>query len=367
MRTALFAICLFMSTITIAQLTTTASGGNKKAVVGERIGLTDVTIHYDRPGVKGREGKIWGQLVPVGFTNLGFGNAKSSPWRAGSNENTTITFSTDVKLEGKDLPAGTYGLFIAYDPHESTLILSKNSTSWGAYYYDEAEDAMRVKVKPVKLNESGEWLKYEFVNQSDSAATVQLVWEKLAIPFRIETDVPKNQIASFRKELRSDKGFLWTGWEQAAQWCASHNANLEQALQWSDSATSTTFGGSTQFQPHATKAQILTLLGRKDEATALIKNSMQFASMQDIHYYARSLVTAKRNQEALDLFKANYAKYPKQFTTLMGLARGYSAIGDYKGALKYAQQAQPLAPDPLNKQGVESAITKLKEGKDINQ
>ncbi len=366
MRAFLITLCLFISTLSFSQLTTTASGGNKKAVVGERIGLTDVTIHYDRPGVRGREGKIWGELVPVGFTNLGFGSAKSSPWRAGANENTTITFSTDVQVENNELPAGTYGLFMAYDPNETTVIFSKNYTSWGSYYYDEKEDALRIKVKPVKADQSTEWLKYEFINQTDSSARVQLVWEKLSIPFRIQTDVTKNQIASFRKELRSDKGFNWLGWNQAAQWCAQHKVNLEEALLWADSATSQTFGGNTQFATYATKAQILSLLGRDDEATALIRNSMQYASMQDIHFYARQLVAAKKTKEALEFFKANYTKYPKQFTTLMGMARGYSAMGDYKTALKYAQQAQPLAPDNMNKQGVEAAISKLKEGRDIN-
>jgi tetratricopeptide (TPR) repeat protein len=357
-------MCLAFSSF--SQLTTMPSGGNKKAVAGERIGLTDVTIHFDRPGVKGREGKIWGTLVPVGFTNLGFGSAKASPWRAGANENTTISFSTDVKVEGIDLPAGTYGLFIAYDQNESTIIFSKNSTSWGSYYYNEAEDALRVKVKPAHLDKSNEWLKYEFVNQTENAATVQLVWEKLAIPFKIETDVINNQLASFRKELRTDKGFNWATWNQAAQWCAEHNVNLEQALQWVDSATSPIFGGNIQFQPYATKAQVLTLLGRNDEATAIMKTALNLGSMQDIHQYGRQLLTAKRNSEALEVFKMNASRNPKQFTTLMGLARGYSGNGDYKTALKYAQQAQPLAPDPLNKSNVETIISKLKEGKDIN-
>jgi len=366
MRTVLIALCILISTICYSQLTTTASGGNKKAVVGERIGLTDITIHYDRPGVRGREGKIWGDLVPVGFTNLGFGSAKASPWRAGANENTTITVSTNVKVENNDLPAGTYGLFMAYDPNETTIIFSKNATSWGSYYYDDKEDVLRVKVKPVKLDQSNEWLKYEFTNQTDSSATVELMWEKLGIPFKIQTDVTANQLASFRKELRSDKGFTWFGWNQAAQWCAQHNVNLDEALLWADSASSPTFGGNTQFVTHATKAQILSMLGRDDEAAAVIKNSMQYASMQDIHYYARQLLTAKKTKEAFDLFKANYAKYPKEFTTIMGMARGYSALGDYKNALKFAQQAQPIAPDNVNKQGVEAAISKLREGKDMN-
>src|SRR5215218_4075070 len=173
-----------------AQITLTSlpSGGNKKAFVGERIGLTDVVIHYDRPGVKGREGKIWGQLIPVGFTDPGFGSSKAAPWRAGANENTTITFSNDVKIEGQPLKAGTYGFFIAYDPNESTIIFSKNNTSWGSYYYDSTEDALRVKVKQVPLQNSVEWLRYEFMNQTENAATIALLWEKQMISFLVETD-----------------------------------------------------------------------------------------------------------------------------------------------------------------------------------
>ena len=125
---------LFLATLSAQiTLTTLPSGGNKKAIIGERVGLTDILIHYSRPGVKGREGKIWGQLVPAGYVDLGFGNTKSSPWRAGANENTTIEFSNDVTIEGQPLKAGKYGFFIAYDSTESTLIFSKNSTSWGSY------------------------------------------------------------------------------------------------------------------------------------------------------------------------------------------------------------------------------------------
>jgi hypothetical protein len=222
-------------------LTVLPSGGNKKASVTERIGLTDVTIHYDRPGVKGREGKIWGQLIPVGFTDPGFGSSHAAPWRAGANENTTFEFSTDVKIEGQPLPAGKYGFFIAYGPEECTLIFSKNSTSWGHFYYDEKEDALRVKVKPQALDKSVEWLKYEFMDEKENSAVVALQWEKLMIPFTIEADYIKEQIESFRRELRTDRGFIWESWNQAAQWCVQRNTNLGEALLWADSATSTTF------------------------------------------------------------------------------------------------------------------------------
>src|SRR6185295_9325326 len=204
---ALLATGLFLSIISVPHLplTSAPSGGNKKASVTERVGLTDVSIHYDRPGVKGREGKIWGQLIPAGFTDPGFGSSKAAPWRAGANENTTFEFSTDVKIEGQSLPAGKYGFFVAYDPNECILIFSKNSTSWGNFFYNPEEDALRVKVKPVKTDKSVEWLKYEFAEQTPASATIQLQWESLMIPFRIDVDVIKTQIESFRTELRGGK------------------------------------------------------------------------------------------------------------------------------------------------------------------
>lgn len=365
----LLAVISLLHIVTYAQipLTTAPSGGNKKATVAELVGLTEITIHYSRPGVKGREGKIWGQLVPTGFTDPGFGSSKAAPWRAGANENTTISFSNNVKIEGQSLPSGTYGFFIAYGPEESTLIFSKNASSWGHYYYNEKEDALRVKVKPKALNQNVEWLRYEFVNQTANSATVQLEWEKLAIPFTIETDYTGDQIASFRKELRSSRGFIWESWNQAAQWCLQNNTNLDEALLWTDSATSVNFGGDRMFAPWTTRAMILEKLGRTQEAEGVMKQALPLASMLQVHQYARQLLTQKKKQEAFNVFKANYDKYPNQFTTLVGLARGYSATGDYKKALKYATQALPLAPDNVNKTSVEGLVQKLKEGKDVNE
>src|ERR1700733_13618633 len=183
-----------------AQLTALPDAGNKRATVSEGIGITEVTIHYNRPHVRGREGQIWGKLIPVGYVDQGFGTSKAAPWRAGANENTWIEFSTDVMIEGQPLPAGKYGFTVAYDPNECTLIFSKNYTSWGSFFYDPSEDALRVKVKPMALDKSVEWLKYEFTDETPSSAVVQLQWEKLAIPFKMAVDVNATQIASFRKE-----------------------------------------------------------------------------------------------------------------------------------------------------------------------
>ena len=349
-----------------SQLTTPPDGGNKKAWIGERIGITDVTIHYDRPGVKGRDGKIWGQLIPVGYTDQGFGSSKAAPWRAGANENTTIEFSTDVKIEGQPLAAGRYGFFIAYDPNESTIIISKNSTSWGSFFYDDKEDALRVKVKPQSTDKGVEWLKYEFSDESANAATVNLYWEKLRIPFKVEVDITNTQLASIEKELRTNKGFRWENWNQAAQWTLQNNTNLEEGLLWADSATSPIFGGDRSFQTWSIKSQLLQKMGKQAEADAMMKKALPLASMLEIHQYGRQLLQQKKNKEALEAFKMNFDKNPNQFTTLMGLARGYSANGDYKNALKYAKMALPLAPNPQNKSIVENGIKKLEDGKDMN-
>ena len=365
--TTILSMLFFISMITYSQipLTVLPSGGNKKAVVGEQIGLTKVVINYDRPGVKGREGKIWGQLVPVGYTDQGFGNSKAAPWRAGSNENTTMEFSTDVKIEGQSLAAGKYGFFIAYDPNECTLIFSKNSTSWGSFYYNDKEDALRVKVKPYASDKLVEWLKYEFLNETENSATVALSWERLTIPFKIEVDYVKEQLASFHRELQTDKGFIWQSWQQAAQWCLDRNVNLNEALLWADSASSPTFGGDKSFQAASTKAQILDKLGKKDEAAAVMKTALPNASMFEMHGYGRSLITQKKPKEALDIFKMNFQKNPNQMTTLVGLVRGYSANGDYKTALDYANKAMAVT-DAQNKTNIQTMIDKLKAGKDVN-
>ncbi|MEP7254939.1 MAG: DUF2911 domain-containing protein [Ferruginibacter sp.] len=361
-------IALLISTFSFSQiLFTIADGGNKKTTVSERIGITDVTLHYDRPAVKGREGKIWGQLVPYGFTDQGFGTSKAAPWRAGANENTTISFSSDVMIEGKTLPAGTYGLFIAMEEGGSaTFIFSNNSTSWGSFFYEPKEDALRVTVKTVALTESVERMKFEFMDEKENSATVALIWEKLKIPFTIEVDYIKTQLQSFRNELRNAKGFRWEAWLEAVNFCVQRNTNLDEALQWSDYAIAGPFIGQKNFRTLNAKASVLNKMGRGAEADALLKEAMPLATMQELHNYARQLLREKKPAQALEAFKLNAQKNPNVFTTNMGLMRGYSGNGDFKNALKYAKAAQPQATDKVNKDAIEGFIKMLEEGKDIN-
>ena len=349
-----------------AQLTSLPDGDNKRASISEQIGLTDVSIHYSRPAVKKRDGHIWGELVPPGYVDQGFGPSKSAPWRAGANESTTIEFSTDVKVEGQPLAAGKYGFFIAYGADECTLIFSKNSTSWGSFYYKPDEDILRVKVKPIPVDKSVERLKYEFADQTPNSATIQLQWEKLVIPFKIEADAVKNQVAFFKQELQGEKSFNWESWSQAALYCAQNKTNLDEALMWADTATSRIFGGSQSFQAWSTKATVLDSLGRGTEAAEAMKKGLPFGSDYEIYGYGRTLTSAKKAKEAFAIFKMNYDKHPDEFITNVGMGRGYSAVGDYKKALTYIQKAQAQAPNKPNKDAMDRLAKKLQDGKDIN-
>ena len=353
--------------LVMAQLSTVPDGGNKKAMVGERVGITDIAIHYDRPGVKKREGQIWGKLVPVGLADQGFGNTKLAPWRAGANENTTIEFSTAVSIEGKALAAGKYGFFIAYDPVECTLIFSKNNNSWGSFFYNPAENALEVKVKPIANDHAVEWLEYDFSNESENGVTVNLRWENLIFPFRVEVDLAGTQLASFRRELQTDKGFTWQSWAQAASWCAEHNTNLQQGLEWADSATSMNFGGDRSFQAWSAKAQVLDRMGRSAEAVTDIKKVAAYGNRFEVHQFGMRLLGEKKYQDAFDIFKANYDNNPNEFISTFGMARGYAGLGDSKKATEYVQKAQKMANTPTQKSMAEKAMGLIKEGKPINQ
>src|SRR5687767_8860061 len=174
------------SLATAQSISTPPSGDNQKSSVSQNIGLVKVTIDYNSPDVhsptgEDRRGKIWGQLVHYGMKDEDFGTCTECPWRAGSNENTVFTVSHDVKVEGQPLKAGRYGLFmIPAKDADWTLIFSNNSTSWGHYFYNAAEDALRVKVKPSKA-EYNEWLTYEFTDRKADRATVALKWEDLQV------------------------------------------------------------------------------------------------------------------------------------------------------------------------------------------
>lgn len=370
MKKIIFILSLYLGLIhlvsaQIMPLTSEPDGGNKKAWVAEQIGIVKIAISYGRPGVKGREGKIWGTPVAhYGLVDMGHGTSYAVPWRAGANENTTISFSHRVKIEGKDLAAGTYGFFIINGETESTLIFSNNSTSWGSFYYQPEADALRVTVKNQSLPSSVEWLKYEFINQTDNSATIALSWEKRMIPFKVEAETQKLQIEAFKKDLQTTRPA--DDFVQAANYCLRNNIELEQALAWIDRGIYFRIMGEKTFRTLSTKAAILSKLNRTEEAKKIMEEALPLGTVQDVHFYGRTLLSSNQIQDAFKVFKANYDKYPNVYTTNVGLGRAYSALGDYKNAAIYMKAALPLAPDNLNKTNVEVMIKKLEEGKNVN-
>ncbi|MDW7692942.1 DUF2911 domain-containing protein [Flammeovirgaceae bacterium SG7u.111] len=371
----LISIALLLFSVQLAHsqaLTLPPSGDNQKASVSQWIGLVKATIDYSSPDVstpsgKSRKGEIWGKLVPYGFTDLGFGYGNPSPWRAGANMNTIFTVSHDVLIEGKKLPAGTYGLHIAVGEDECTVVFSNNSSSWGSYFYKEEEDALRVTVKPAK-SEYTEWLTYEFIERNPDNSVCALKWEELMIPFKIEVpNINELYLTEIRKELRSGTGFTWINWMQAAGFCLQNNINLEEALTWADAAIGAPFVGNKNFQTLQMKSRILAKLGKAEEAKTVLLEAANLATdPTQIHGLGRQLMAAGKKAEAMAMFQLNAKKFEGQWPTNVGLARGYSAEGNYKKALKYAKLAYEKAPDELNKKALEAGIEKLKKGEDMN-
>jgi Protein of unknown function (DUF2911) len=348
------------------------SGNNQKATVTQHIGPVRVTIEYSSPAVHGpdgkdRRGQIWGKLVPYGLTDLGFGNGKPAPWRAGANENTVFTVSENVSIEGKPLPAGRYGLHMIAGPEDWTLIFSKDSNAWGSFYYDPAADALRVTVKPHK-HEYREWLTYEFTTRRPAESVAELEWEELAVPWTINVEnINDLYISQLKENLTNVQGFGWRGWVAASQFCVTENTHLEQALEWAEIAISKPFIGEANFTTLGNKAQVLAKLGRTEEAKAAMQLAVRHpsASPLDLHQYGRRLLAEKKDKEALEIFLLNQERNGDQWPVHVGLARGYAANGDPKQALEHARKAAAQAPDALNRKNLEAMVAALEAGKPV--
>lgn len=351
-------------------------GDNQKSVTTQYMGKVAVTLTYNSPDVhsptgEDRTGKIWGGLVPWGMVNLGFGTATESPWRGGANENTTFEVSHDVTVEGQPLAAGRYGLHLIPGETEWTVVFSKNSTSWGSFFYDPAEDALRVTVKPEK-SAYREWLSYEFIDRQWDTTLVALEWENLRVPFRVRIPDPVGfYVAELKKELRSSPGFSWQGWNAAANFLVNRDTegkHLEQALEWAEAAIAAPFGGEANFTTLGTKAQVLERLGRADEAKAALSTALEHpaTTVFQIHGLGRQLLAQGKTDRALEVFQVNHRRFAGAWPTEVGLARGYAAVGNNAEALVHAKKALAQAPDEVNKKSLTQMVEKLEKGEKVN-
>jgi len=312
-------VCLLVSVLPVqAQILKLPRVSPAMSVTGT-IGFTRVTIDYSSPAVKGRE--IWGKLVPYGLTTSPFGAGTPAPWRAGANENTVITFTDDVKINGKALAAGSYGLHMIPGETQWTIIFSKNYTSWGSFFYYESEDALRITVSPKKA-EFKEWLTYGFDDFTTNSAEVFLHWEKLKVSFNVEVDVDKIVLANIKNQLRSTAGFTWQGYMQAAAYYFRQNTHLDLALEWIKKSIS------------------------------INENEQNRNILGYIH------MTQGNLEEALGLLKENVKKYPDSWNVYDSLAECYKKQDKKKEAVKYYKIALKKAPANQKKR-IEDIIKEL--------
>ncbi len=302
---AVFFLILFLSASSVIEAQLVAPRQSPASEVTQTVGITKITINYSRPAVNDRE--IWGTLVPYGWQTFQFGSGNPAPWRAGANENTIITFSDDVKIEGKPLAAGTYGLSMLPEETGFTVIFSNNSTSWGSFFYDETEDALRVKVQAVEAPFK-EWLEYGFGEFTNNSTTAYLHWEKKKIPFKIEVDAVDQVVASFEDQLRGQLGFSWQNWSQAAFFCLQNNVHLDKAQTFIETS---------------------------------IQNNQNAANMNLLGYILKA---RGKTTEALEVFKDNVKNYPNNWNVYDSLGEAYRDGGEKDKAVEYYEKALEMAP-----------------------
>ena len=298
-----------------------------RATVSQTVGLTTISLSYDRPAVKGR--KIWGGLVPM-----------DSVWRAGANENTVLAVTSPVRVGTTTLSAGHYGLHMIPTSSTWTLILSRESNAWGSFSYRPSEDAARVTVttRPADYIDR---LQYTMDEPTDSSVTVTLHWEKLAVS--IPVTVATNDVVSdsIQQQLRGLPRFWPQIWAEAGRWALMHNTRLDLAAAWADSAVQL----APTFANMRLQAAVMERQGNAAGAAALRDRSMAAATEADVNAVGYQLLGQGKTDEAIALFRKNVRDYPKSWNVYDSLGEALARQGDKKEALTLYQKALELAPE----------------------
>jgi len=314
-----------------------------KAIVTQTVGLTEITITYHQPAVKGRT--IWGELVPY-----------DKVWRAGANENTTFHFTDPVKIAGKDLPAGTYGFHILPNANDWTLILSTVYTGWGSYSYNEKEDALRFKVNPL-LGDFKERLVYSFEYATDSTVNAVMQWEKVKIIFPIKVDVHAVVLRHLRNDLRSNHQFYWQSWSRAANYCLQQNINLQEAMTWIDRSINM----NENYSNLSVKAGLLKKAGQEAESVKLQDKAITLATETELNTLGYEyLQNQGSTTKAIDIFKLNISRHPQSWNVYDSLGEAYAKQGEKKLAIKNYNKALEMVKDETQKVRIKEILAGLK-------
>ncbi|KPM46676.1 DUF2911 domain-containing protein [Jiulongibacter sediminis] len=327
------------------------------AKVAQTVGVTEIMISYSRPAVNKRT--VWGDLVPFGLMNNPFPEGEKRPWVAGGNEATSISFSDDVKIEGKNLAAGTYGLYmIIHEDQKATVIFNKNHTAWDTFFYDESQDVLRVEVTTKKV-EHKEFLTYEFIDLDRTSTTAALSWSDKLIPFKIEVDVDAVVMAKIEEELKTVRGFSRETWEDAAWYASLRAGNHDKALEWIEVPISGNrrFAKKT-FRSLFLKSRILEAKGDSTKALAVIEEIIPIADNSELNQLGYEMLRRGDTAKAVEIFELNANKHPDDPNVHDSLGEGYMNNGQKEKAIKSFKKSLSMNPPDNVK---ENSIKLLKE------
>jgi tetratricopeptide (TPR) repeat protein len=321
---------------------------SQNAEVMQTIGITNVTLKYSRPLVSGR--KVFGGIVPY-----------NDVWRAGANENTTITFTDQVSIEGKPLDKGTYALFMIPTESDWTIIFSKTNTAWGAFTYKQDEDALRVTVKPA-ASDLHDALVYEFDNLKPDSVVLTLRWDKIAVPVNLSVNVPQTVETSLQKQLRGRVQYEWQSYDDAANYFLDAKADLPDGLKYADKSIEI----ESRYDNLITKSRILAAMGKTDEAKTFATQALAKADAPQSYQYARQLQRDNKQGEAFAVYRDIAKKYPTNLFAYAGLARIAVGDGNYDEAVRDMKLAKDAAPENAKAQ-IQGLINRLEAKENINK
>jgi tetratricopeptide (TPR) repeat protein len=308
------------------------------ATLTQTIGISTVTVKYSRPKVNNRE--VWGKLVPYGWNVQGFGLQKSAPWRAGANENTTIELSHNAKIQGQDVPAGTYGLFFVINADNTgEVVLSKESRSWGSFFYDPAQDQLRAKIQLRDVAHT-ELLTFDFINLTKNDGELVLNWEKKQFPVKVEFAVDQIVMANAEQELKGPVGFNPQGNITAANYALQNKINTDRALVWIDQA----IAAQRNFNTLRIKSGLLKQAGKTADGDKLLTEAMSLATENELNVYGYQLMGNGDMDKAIEILTLNTQRFPKSANTWDSLGEAYATKGDKSNAVKNFKKALSLNP-----------------------
>lgn len=336
--------------------TMTMPNASPHVIETQELGVTKITVDYYAPSVRGR--KVFETVVPF--------EGDPIPWRAGANMNTRIKFSTDVKINGVDFPAGSYGYHII--PRKNgpwEILFASNDNLWGSYYLDTKKDIYKeIKVEPTTCAFQ-EIMNFDFNNRTDSTVVVALQWEETSIPLTLEVDLNKTVLSQFRSELRGINTYRWEAWNDAARWCLNRNINLEEALSWADRSINGGYGGfaaNKNINNMQTKVELMYRLKKTakipdmvDEAKGMIEQP------HEAYYFGEALLKAKAYPLAKDFFAGALEKYPDVWYIPMSVAATDYLMGKKKEAIK-AMEALETSVDSRTKNRVQQIKSEMEAG-----